>query len=97
MRCGKALHKIRRKQPHVSGQAHQIDLIFPQRRHHLAIVSFALQALGRNHPRRDSSRLRALNSLRALAIGDDDRDFRVGNAPGGNAVRQRLKIRAAPA
>ena len=45
MRLRKCLHKIGREQPHVAGQAYQVDLIFSQHSDHLTVVNFALESL----------------------------------------------------
>src|SRR5256885_9891615 len=44
-------------------------------------IDLTLQAFRRNHARLDSTRFRALDARRALAIADDDGDLREG-APG---------------
>ncbi len=44
----------------------------------------------------NSSRLRAREARRAFAVADHKRDFRARNAPGRNAIGQRLEIRSAP-
>jgi hypothetical protein len=41
----KLLHEPRREQPHISGQADQIDVILLQRRHYLAVMLLARPAL----------------------------------------------------
>ena len=93
----KRLHEIGREQAHVSGEADQIDFMFAQGGDDLAVVSFALEAAGRQDQSGDSARCGAVNSLRAFAIGYDDGDLRVGNPAGGNAVRQGFKVGAASA
>ncbi len=93
----KGLHEIGREQPHISRQAHQINLVFAQNGDDLTIISFAFQSPRRHDPSGNVRRFGALNTLRAFAIGNHDRDFGVGDAAGGDAIRQGCKIRAASA
>ena len=72
-------------------------LCFVERRHHQLVVGFALEPLRRNHLRGNSALRALLEARRAFAIADHEGDFRVGNASGGDAIGQRLEIRAAPA
>ena len=41
-------HELRREQPHVTGQADQIDFCFPERGDHFSIMLFPNAALGWN-------------------------------------------------
>ena len=93
----KTLDEVWRQQAHITGQADQINLVFPQNGNNLAIVRFALKPARRADLRCDSSRVGALNSLSAFSIGDNNSDVRIWNSARGNALRKSLKIRAASA
>ena len=92
---GKRRHKIRRKQPHVSREAHEIDFLFFQRRDNELVVRLALESLRRDHARFEAPRARLVDPLRALAIAEHERDLRVRDAPRRNAIGQSLEIGAA--
>src|SRR5882672_2037324 len=93
----KSCDKKGRQQAHVSGETDQIDLLFVKNRSDLTVIDLALQAFRRNHARLDSTRFRALDARRALAIADDDGDLRVRNPSRRNAFRQGFEVRAAAA
>src|ERR1700682_2999182 len=93
----KTLYEVRRQQAHITGQADQINLVLAQNRNDLAVVCLTLKPSRRNDLRGDPSRGGALNSLRAFSIGDNHSDVRIWNSALGNAIRESLKIRAAPA
>src|ERR1700686_172972 len=93
----KTLNEVRRQQAHITGQAHQINLVFAQNGNNLAVVRFTLKPSRRDDLSCDPSRVGAFNSLRAFAIGDNNSDVRIWNSARGNAVRKSFKIRAASA
>src|SRR5260370_28753721 len=86
-----------REQAHVSGEADEINMEFVEDGRDLAVVGFALEAFRGNHTGLDSTRLRALDAGRALAIADNDGDLRVRNSSGCDAIRDRLEARTAAA
>ena len=87
-------YEFRRKQAHVSGQADQIDLRLPERRHNFGIMLFADTAFGRNQLRVQSAPLCRLQPGSIRAVGDHYSDFRVKPA-GLDGIRNGLKIGAA--
>src|SRR5579862_1119580 len=84
------------KQPHVTREADEVNFLFLERGDHKLVIRLALKPPRRNHLRRNPPPPRLLDPRRILAIADDDGNFRVGYAPGGYAIRQRLKVRTAP-
>src|SRR5277367_941339 len=88
-------HKIGRQQAHVASKADEIDLVLMEDRDNLAVIRFALQAFGRNRPRRYTVRFCSIEAGRAFAIANDYRDLRVGNSPGCDALRKRFEVRTA--
>lgn len=93
----KSLHKIGRKQPHVAGQANQIDPLLLQNGYHLAVVSLTFEAFRRQHVRQQSASFGPFDSRSVRTIADDHRDSRAGDGAGTHGVGERLEIRAAPA
>src|SRR4051812_27432761 len=91
------LHEIRREQPHKAGQAYQIDVGFLQHSDYLSIVHFALEALGGKHASGNLARGSAFQAGSVFPVTDDESDARVRDSSRGDAIRQRLKIRAASA
>src|ERR1700722_11118397 len=90
-------HKVRRQETHVASQADQIHLVIVQDRDDLAVISLPLQSLRREHASGNAASLGAIDAGRALAVADDDGDFRARNSAGGDVVRERLEIRTAAA
>jgi hypothetical protein len=64
--------------------------------HNFAVVLFARLAFRRNNQCGQSTLSGNRNSARVDFVGDDDRDARIRNAPGIDAVSDRDKVRAAP-
>ena len=87
--------EIRREQAHVAREADEVHILFVQRGDDQLVIGFALEALRGNHLRRDAAGAGFFNSGRAFAIAEDDRDFSLGNAAGGDAIGQRFEIGAA--
>src|SRR6202790_4028455 len=94
---GKRSHEKRREQPHVSGEADEIDLLLAEDGDDLAVVGFALETFGGNDARRDFALLSLVNARRAFTVANDHGDFGIGNAAVGDAVREGLEVRAAAA
>lgn len=94
---GKGGDKVGGKQAHVTGEADEVDAGFVEDGGDLAIVGFALEALGRQDFCGDAARFGAFDAGSAFAIADDNRDFRVGDAAGSDAIGKGFKIRAAAA
>src|SRR5580692_560089 len=58
---GKLLHEPRREQPHVSCQAHKVNLVLPQGAYDLTIVLVSVFAFGRKYQRGESEAASGLN------------------------------------
>jgi len=79
----------------VAGEANEIHFLFAQNGGDLAIVGFTLEALGRNHAGINAARAGAFDAGRVFAMADDHGNFGVGDAAGGDALREGFEIRAA--
>ena len=83
---GEGGDEIGREQAHVAGEADEIDLGFLQSGDDLAVVGFALEAFGGDNAGGEAALLGAVDSGGAIAIAEDEGDFGVGYAGGGDAV-----------
>ena len=91
----KLLHEPGREQPHVAGEANEIDIILLQRGSQVAVVLFARLAFRWNHQRIQPTRTRCDDARRICFIGNDNRNARVGNTARINTVSDSDEIRAA--
>jgi len=94
---GEGGDEIGGEKAHVAGEADEIDFVFVEDGDDLAVVGFALEAFGWNGANRDATGLGAVEAGSAFAIADDDGDFGIGDARGGNAVREGFEVRTAAA
>src|SRR6185437_8853404 len=76
---GKLLHEPGGKQPHVSRQANEIDLVLAKHRDHLPVVCLALLAFGRHHDRGNSHPSRHVEPTGVRHIRYRDRNASVGD------------------
>ena len=65
---GKLLHEPRREQPHVSCQAHKVNLVLPQGAYDLTIVRVSVFAFGRNYQRGESEAASGLNPASVSSV-----------------------------
>src|SRR3954471_24605155 len=93
---GKGADKLRREQPHVAGQADEVNVLLAQCLDHLGVVLLARLALGGDHARIETALLRCGDGRSVFLIGYDDRDLGVGNAAGVNRIRNGKEVRSAP-
>jgi len=94
---GEGGDEIRREKAHVAGEADEVDFVFVEDGDDLAVVGFALEAFGGDGTGGDAAGFGAVEAWSAFAIADDDGDIGVGDAGGGNAVREGFEVRAAAA
>src|ERR1700730_1022933 len=94
---GESGDEIWREKAHVTGEADEIDFVFVEDGEVLAIVGFALEAFGGDGAGGDAAGFGAVETGSAFAIADDDGDFGVGDAGGGNTVREGFEVGAAAA
>jgi len=91
----KLLHEPGREQPHVSGQADEIDVVLREGGDDFAVVFFAGLAFGRNHQSIQPALTRDGNPRRIGPVRNDDCDARVRNAARINAVGDGDEVRPA--
>lgn len=96
-RVGEGGYKIGGEEAHVAGEADQINFVFLENGYDLPIVSFALETFRRNRAVGDVAGFGAVEARGAFAVADDDGDFGVRDAAGGDAVGQGFEVGAATA
>ena len=94
---GKRRNKKGRQKAHVACEADELDFVLVQDRDDLAVVSFAFQAFRRNRAGRYAASFGTIEAGRALAVAEDNGDFRVWYPARRDAFRKSLEIRTAPA
>src|SRR5277367_5823081 len=90
----KSTDKLRREQAHISGEAHEVDLMLSQGLNNLGFVLCSLTAVGFDDQRREATRTGRSDAGRVGAIGDDDRDLRSGKLSRRDAVGDGEEIRS---
>ena len=73
------------------------DLVLLKNRDDLAVVGFAFETFGGNGARRNPAGLGAFEAGGGGLVADDDGDFGVGDASGGDTIGEGFEIRAATA
>src|SRR5208337_4521869 len=89
---GKGGYEEGGEEAHVAGQADEIDFVFMKDGGDLAVVGFALEAFGG-----DGAGVGALEALGGGLVADDDGNFGVGDATGGDTVGEGLEVGPATA
>ena len=89
-------HKLRRKQPHITGQANQVHVVRLQPSHHIRVVFGPLAALRHKHRRRQPQLARGLQSRRLGDVRNHRRYLDALQPPCANRLRNRNKIRPSP-
>src|SRR6266496_6339915 len=90
------LHKPGRKQPHISRQADQINLVFFESGSHSLIVLLAAPALGSNRERRKPHAAGGFETSGLGPIGNDHRDPGIVDSSRSHIFGDGLKVRPAP-
>src|SRR5580693_4908024 len=90
------LHKPGREQPHVSRQADQVHIMPLEHAHNFAVVLFPRPALRWNHHRIQSALPCRSDARSVRAIGDNNSNSRIRDAPHVDAVGDGHKVRPAP-
>ena len=95
MRWGKAATNCWREEPHVAGQANQIDAVRAQAGDHIGVVLFALASAG-NKDRGGQTHLARFGQAGCVSdIRDDDGDFGALQAAGANGFGNGKEVGAA--
>src|SRR5258708_9897668 len=91
----KLLHEPRRKQPHVSRQAEQVNLVLLQHSHEFTIMFSPVLAFRRNDQRGEAETTGSFYPPCIRPIGNDYSDTSVGNLSGCDIPGNSFKIRTA--
>src|ERR1700690_3977391 len=89
------LHEPRRKQPHVSRKADQVNLMLPQCSHDFTIMLSPVLVFRWNYQRGEAETTGGFDPKRIGSIGNDDRNSSVGNTPSGNIPGDGFEVRTA--
>src|SRR6267378_1962877 len=90
--CGKLLHKPRRKQSHVTGEADEIDFVLQERSYNFTVVLLARLAFRGNDKRVESSVAGGFKTGSIGAVRNDDGYAGIGYPARRNAVGDGHKI-----
>jgi len=85
------------EETHVACEANEIDFVFLEDGGDLAVVGFALEALGGNGACGNVAGGGAFEAGGARFVADDDGDFGVGDAAGGDTIGEGFEVGAATA